>query len=205
MVGAIDPAPIEPSDDHRDLPPQPASRYGDASEMRPRPLTAAAPRPLTVTRERGGKAFPGVCGRARQNVTVRVRRGLLKPFPDRPAFNDPATLLWQNVRHISVKEDFIVPGRRYGEAQVWWPTHDSHPGRERRDRSTDRPVYLVRGERTKDGRISCRRPASGSNRRCLGFIAPAHWSQSASGRLSPDHPSRDDQVATRWPLIRMPR
>jgi hypothetical protein len=26
-----------------------------------------------------------------------------------------------------------------------------------------------------------------------------------SGRLSPDHPRWDDQVATRWPLIRMPR
>jgi hypothetical protein len=32
-----------------------------------------------------------------------------------------------------------------------------------------------------------------------------YWSQSASGLVSPDHPSRDDQVATRWPLIRLPR
>jgi hypothetical protein len=36
-------------------------------------------------------------------------------------------------------------------------------------------------------------------------IPGPHWSHSASGLLSPDHPCWEDQVATRWPLIRMPR
>jgi hypothetical protein len=34
--------------------------------------------------------------------------------------------------------------------------------------------------------------------------AEAQWIHSALGRPSPDHPSRDDQVATRWPFIRTP-
>jgi hypothetical protein len=34
---------------------------------------------------------------------------------------------------------------------------------------------------------------------------PRYRSHSASGLLSPDHPCWDDQVAPRWPLIRMPR
>jgi hypothetical protein len=32
------------------------------------------------------------------------------------------------------------------------------------------------------------------------LLIPAYWSHSASGLLSPDHPCRDDQVATRTPF-----
>jgi hypothetical protein len=38
-----------------------------------------------------------------------------------------------------------------------------------------------------------------------GGAIPCHWSRSALGLLSPDHPCWDDQVAMRWPLIRIPR
>jgi hypothetical protein len=42
---------------------------------------------------------------------------------------------------------------------------------------------------------------SGRQRR----LVTAYWTQSASGRPSPDHPCWDDQAAIRWPLTRMPR
>ena len=37
----------------------------------------------------------------------------------------------------------------------------------------------------------------------VGDIQKGRASHSASGLVSPDHPSRDDQVATRWRLARM--
>ena len=42
----------------------------------------------------------------------------------------------------------IVPGWRYGEAQVGWATHDSRPGVRERGKSTDPQMHLVRGDRT---------------------------------------------------------